>query len=160
MPDGGLVTTLMSASPPHWRMAIMNTSIARSVAIGASIAAALMYLGIAFGVLDIGESADGGDAGLFEFGVMMGAVFGATALLLWLVRSRILWAAVAVVQVIVLVGYVAFSSYREPPVELWGTLIKVTQAVILVAVIYLIARARQAAATSVPSPTVPKGHAA
>jgi hypothetical protein len=72
----------------------------------------------------------------------------------------VLWAAVAVVQVIVLVGYVAFSSYREPPVELWGTLIKVTQAVILVAVIYLIARARQAAATSVPSPTVPKGHAA
>jgi hypothetical protein len=143
--------------------AIMNSSVVRYVAIGASVVAAVLYLGIGLGLLDIGEAAEPNDPGLFEFGAMMAAVFGATAVLLWLVRSRILWIAVAVVQVIVLLGYVAAASYREPAFELWGIAIKVAQAVVLVAMVYLIAHAREATApvpTTTQPPTAPTGHPA
>jgi hypothetical protein len=139
--------------------AIMNTSVVRYVAIGASVVAAALYLGIGLGVLDIGGSADGSDPGLFEFGAMMAAVFGITAVLLWFVRSRVLYAAVAVLQVIVLLGYVAFSSYREPAFDLWGALIKVAQVMILAAVLYLFAHAREVS-TSTTTPTAPTGHPA
>lgn len=140
----------------------MHTSVVRTAAIGASLVAAALYLLIGFGILDIGESADGGNPGLFEFGAMMGAVFGITAVLLWFVRSRILWVAVAVIQVIVLVGYVAFASYREPPFDLWGLVIKGAQAVILAAMVYLVVRGREteSTTTSTPTPTAPTGHAA
>jgi hypothetical protein len=140
--------------------AIMNTSVARYVAIGASAAAAALYLGIGLGVLDIG-SAEGTDPALFEFGALMAAVFGITAVLLWFIRARVLYAAVAVLQVVVLLGYVAAASYREPAFDLWGALIKVAQVVILVAVVYLFAHARAAtSSTSAPTPTAPTGHPA
>lgn len=140
----------------------MNTSVVRNVAVGASVVAAALYLGIGLGVLDIGGSADGSDPGLLEFGVMMAAVSGITAVLLWFVRSRLLWIAVALTQFVVLFGYVAFAPHREPAFEPWGIAIKVAQAVVLGSMVYLVAHAREALSitgTTTPPPAA-KGHGA
>ena len=116
---------------------------ARRVAIITAWISAVLYALIGLGVLPIGESANGGDPGLFDFGVMMAAVFVVTALLLMLFRSTILWVAVAVLQLAVLIGYAAFSGYRIPPFEIWGLLVKVDQAILLATSLYLIIRGRQ-----------------
>lgn len=142
----------------------MNTTVVRNIAIGASIVAAAIYLGIGIGVLDIGGAADGSDPGLFEFGVLMAAISGVTAALLWFVRSRVLWIVVAATQVIVLLGYVAFAPYREPAFEAWGIAIKIAQAVVLGAMVYLLAHRRESSTATVtatpPPPPVTKGHVA
>lgn len=116
---------------------------ARRVAIITAWISAAFYALIGLGVLPIGESANGGDPGLFEFGAMMAAVFVVTALLLMRFRSTILWVAVAVLLFTVLIGYAAFSAYRIPPVEVWGLLVKLDQAILLAATLYLILRGRQ-----------------
>jgi hypothetical protein len=126
---------------------------ARRVAIVTASISAALYALIGLGVLPIGEPANGGDAGLLEFGAMMAAVFAITALLLMRFRSTILSVAVAALQFTVLIGYAAFSGYRLPPFEVWGLLIKVDQAILLAATLYLIIRGRQ----RVAAPTT--GHA-
>lgn len=116
-----------------------RTTIVRGIAIGASAVAAVVYLLIGLRVLDIGESTATGTApDLFAFGAMMSAVSATIALLLALARSRILWASVAVIQVLVLVGYVAMSNLREPAFDLWGMLIKACQLIVLAAMAYLL----------------------
>ena len=67
-------------------------------------------------------------------------MFAITALLLARFWSRLLWAAVAVVQVVVIVGYIAVGSARSPAFEAWGLLIKACQAVLLIAMGYLLLR--------------------
>ncbi len=71
---------------------------------------------------------------------MVGTAFAATTLALFLFRSRAVWAAVAVLQVIVIVGYFALAGIREPSFELWGLLIKACQVVVLGCVGYLLLR--------------------
>jgi hypothetical protein len=66
-------------------------------------------------------------------------------------------ALIALFQLLPLIGYVAFASFREPPFELWGVLIKVCQVIVLVAASTLAIRA--ASSTTERQPT-PKGHAA
>jgi hypothetical protein len=126
---------------------------ARRVAIITAWISAALYALIGLGVLPVGESANGGDPGLFGFGAMMAAVFVVTALLLMRFRSTILWVAVAVLQLLVLVGYAALAGYRIPPFEPWGMLVKLDQAILLAATLYLIIRGRQ----HVAAPTT--GHA-
>jgi hypothetical protein len=116
---------------------------ARRVAIITAWISAALYALIGLGVLPIGQSASGGDPGLFDFGVMMAAVFVVTALLLMLFRSTVLWVAVAVLQFAVLIGYAALSGYRIPAFEVWGLLVKVDQAILLAATLYLVIRGRQ-----------------
>jgi hypothetical protein len=53
-----------------------------------------------------------------------------------------------VLQVIVLVGYVAAAGLRTPSFEPWGILVKVCQVVVLAAVLYLIVRDRRAHAVA------------
>ena len=115
----------------------------RRVAIIAAWISAALYALIGLGVLPIGGSTSGGDPGLFDFGAMMAATFALTALLLMLFRSTALWVAVAVLQLMVLIGYAAFSGYRIPPFEVWGLLVKLDQAVLLAATLYLVIRGRQ-----------------
>lgn len=133
---------------------------ARLVAAAAALVAAGLYLLIGLGVLDIGESTQAAAAtDLFAFGAMMAATFAVVAALLWRLRSALLWAAVAVLQVIVLVGYVAFANVRDPAFDPWGILIKICQAIVLVAMAYLLVRGREPA-TAARTPATPKGHAA
>jgi hypothetical protein len=42
----------------------------------------------------------------------------------------------------VIVGYFAVAGIREPPVELWGLLVKASQVVLLIAIGYLFVRVR------------------
>ena len=116
---------------------------ARAVAVGASALTALLYALIGLGVLTIGRPSDGSAGDLVGFGVTLGATFAIAALLLARLRSRALLVAIAALQVIVLVGYVAFAGLREPPVELWGIAIKVCQGVVLLAVGWLLIKGQR-----------------
>jgi hypothetical protein len=130
---------------------LAHVETARRVAIVTAWLAAALYALIGLGVLSISESTGGGTSDLFGFGAMMVGVFAVTAALLMRFRSPVLWVAVAVLQLIVLVGYAAFAGYRIPAFEPWGLLIKLDQAILLVASLYLVIRGRHAR---------PVGHAA
>lgn len=116
----------------------MRARTLRAVAAGAAGVAAVLYFLIGVGVISVGEAANGGAPDLFAFGAMVGGAFAVTALLLWFLESRVLWAAVAVLQVIVIAGYVIASDVRNPPFEIWGILVKVAQVVVLAAVAWLL----------------------
>lgn len=106
----------------------------RGLAAVAALAAAALYFLIAAGVLDIGKSTNGQDPGLFEFGMLMGGIFVVVAAVLLRSRSRLLWIGIAVLQVIVLVGYVLAAQIRIPAFEVWGLVIKACQLVVLAGV--------------------------
>ncbi len=112
----------------------------RSAAVLAAAASAVLYFLIGFGVLDVGRSTSGQGTDILAFGLMTGGAFTVTAVALLLFESRLLWIAVAILQVVVLVGYVLASAIREPPFEIWGLLVKACQAIVLVAVAYLAIR--------------------
>jgi hypothetical protein len=116
-------------------------------AAAAAFATAALYLLIGFGVLAIGRAAAGAEApNLLEFGAIMAAVFVVVGLLLLRFRTLPVLLAVGVVQVLVLVGYVALADLRVPAFELWGVLIKVLQAAVLIAVAWLVLRRERAPA--------------
>jgi hypothetical protein len=112
----------------------------RGWAAAASIAAAVLYVGIGVGVLKVVDEPSAGAAtiDLFAFGLSAGAAFILGAVLLLLSDHRGLWLLGAVLQVVVLVMYVAVAPQRTPPFEVWGILIKAFQAIILVALAYLV----------------------
>ena len=121
--------------------AIDGREAARLIAVAGCAVAAVLYAMIGVGVVSIGESTTAGGApDLLAFGLMTGGTFAVAAVLLALRESRILWIAVAALEVIVLVGYVAAAGLRSPSYEPWGLAIKACQAVTLVAVAYLLAR--------------------
>lgn len=112
----------------------------RRLGVAAATVAAVLYLLIGVGVLSVGESTTGEDAGLLGFGLVMAATFLVVAGLLQFVRRRAVLLAVAMLQVVVLVGYVALSDMRDPPFDPWGVLIKVAQLVVLGVLAWLIIR--------------------
>jgi hypothetical protein len=112
--------------------------VARRIAALAAAGAAALYLLIGLGVVRIGESAAGGTPDLLGFGATLGALYLATAILLMRSSSPVVWAAIALFQVVVIVGYFAFSSLREPPIEMWGLLIKACQAGVLAVAGYVV----------------------
>jgi hypothetical protein len=128
----------------------------RRLAIAAAVACAALYVLIGIGVLSVGESTQEATTDLLGFGALMGAIYGLTAVAIWLLRSRVAMALIALFQLLPLIGYVAFASYREPPFELWGVLIKVCQIVVLVGVSTLAIRASSSTISRQPTP---KGHA-
>ena len=113
---------------------------AQATAVVAAAVTAVLYFLIGLGILWVGRSTSSDTADLGAFGAIVGTVFAVTALLLSRFQSRLLWTAVAVLQVVVIVGYVAVSGARSPAFEVWGLLIKACQVVLLVAVGYLLLR--------------------
>jgi hypothetical protein len=131
-----------------------SVSTARLAAVLASIAAGITYLFIGLGFVSVGQSTQTATTDLFAFGLLMAGFSWVVAVLLWaFASSRPVLVGVAIVQLIALVGYVAAWSLRDPPFELWGIVIKVCQAIVLVGVIALLARRRAAS-------RLPKGGAA
>jgi hypothetical protein len=114
----------------------------RFFAAGAAIITAGLYGLIGIGVLRVGEASTAGTPDLFAFGAMLGAVFAVTALLLVRFPSRLVWAGVAVLQVIVILGYFAMAGLRVPAIEINGLLVKAAQAAILGAVAWLLMTGR------------------
>jgi hypothetical protein len=113
------------------------------VAAAAAAAAAILYFLIGFGVLDIGTGADGTSEDLLGFGVTAGAAFAVVAVLLLLVPRRVLLILIALFDAAVIAMYFAVAEIREPPVDLWGVLIKAFQVVLLGAVVFMIIRGPQ-----------------
>ena len=114
--------------------------IARIVAVFASLGAGVIYLLIGTNVVSVGRSTQEATTDLFAFGALMAIVSLAVALAVWLVPwSRLALIGVAIVELVALIGYVAAAGVREPPFDLWGVLIKVFQATVLVATVYLFA---------------------
>lgn len=114
-----------------------DTGLMRWVAFGAAALVAALYFLIGAGVLPIGKPADGSTGDLVGFGLMLGGIFVAVALIALRAHARRWWVAIAGLQVVVLVGYFAFASFREPPLEAWGLTIKALQAALLLAAIGL-----------------------
>lgn len=112
----------------------------RYLAAAASAATALLYFGIGVGALKIVDKATAETQDLFTFGAAAGAAFVLGAILLLALDHRGVWLLGAILQVGVIVMYVAVSPQRTPPFEQWGILIKVLQVVILVALVYLVVR--------------------
>lgn len=127
-----------------------TTGLVRTGAIVASAAAALLYLLIALGFLSVGRSIEAGTTDLFAFGALLATVFVVIAAALWRFETRAVWGAIAVVQVVVLIGYVAVSGVREPAFETWGLLIKACQAGVLAATAYLIVHSGRRAVPAHP----------
>jgi hypothetical protein len=114
-------------------------NVVRYAAAGISAATAALYFGIGIGVLEVVDEASAkADGGMLTFGAAAGSAFVLGAILLVLFDHRGLWLLGAVLQIGVLVMYVAVSPQRTPPFELWGIVIKVLQAAILVALVYLL----------------------
>jgi hypothetical protein len=118
----------------------------RWVGVVAAIACAGLYLLIGLGVLAVGEPTDGSSSDLLAFGALMAGLYAVMAAVLWRWHSRMGLALIAAFQLVPLVGYFAIAGVREPPYELWGVLIKVCQAVVLVAAGALALRATRSAA--------------
>jgi hypothetical protein len=118
----------------------MSIRTVRAVAIAAAAITAVLYVLIGFEVLNVG-TAKSGTNDILSFGLLMGAVYGVIAVMLALASWRWLLAAIAVLDALVIVGYFAAAGVREPPFELWGLLVKAAQAVLLVALGYLLVRA-------------------
>jgi hypothetical protein len=110
------------------------------VAIAAAAFVAVLYYLIGLGAIYVGTSSNGSSTDLGAFGSIVGTAFAVVALLLARLRSRLLWAVVGVLQIVVLLGYVVVGSVRTPAYEPWGLLIKACQVVILVAMGYLLLR--------------------
>jgi hypothetical protein len=110
--------------------------------LAAAIAAitAVVYLLVGFGVLRVVDHASPDAPPLLDFGLMAGAAFGLGALLLLTLDNRILWWLGALLQVGVIVMYVVVGQDRTPAFEIWGIAIKVLQAVLLGALLYLALR--------------------
>jgi hypothetical protein len=115
-------------------------AVARIVAALASLGAGAVYLLIGTNVVSVGRSTREATTDLFAFGALMAIVSLAIAIALWLAPwSRAALIGVAIVELVALIGYVAAAGLREPPFDLWGVLIKVLQATVLVATVYLFA---------------------
>jgi hypothetical protein len=120
---------------------VLPTTWLRWLAIGAALVSAALYVLIAVGVLHVGASTQEPTTDLLSFGALMGAIYLVIAFALWRFRARRWLVGIAAFQLIPLLGYVAAAGLREPPFETWGLLIKVAQAVVLVAASVLAWRA-------------------
>jgi hypothetical protein len=108
----------------------------------AAIVAALIagVYGLIFaGVLSVGR-AEAGDLAILG---VAGAVFAVLALLLWRVPSRLLWAGVGLLQLLLTAMYVAVSPERDPSFEIWGLTIRGLSLVLLGILVALLVGARR-----------------
>jgi hypothetical protein len=113
----------------------------RYLAVAGAVAAAVLYVLIGFQVVSIGQSSSGGTPDLLPFGLMAGGAFAVIALLLLFVRRRIVWVLVAAFDLFVILAYFAMSNLRVPPFEVWGLLVKASEAVTFAALVHMIVRA-------------------
>jgi hypothetical protein len=85
-----------------------------------------------------------GDDNLLAFGASAGVAFLGAAILLALVRRRLVWVLLGLFDLLVTVFYFVVAPIRQPSSEMcWSLLIKVQQAVLLAAMGYLLVRGPQ-----------------
>jgi peptidoglycan/LPS O-acetylase OafA/YrhL len=111
----------------------------RRSAAGLAAVIAVLYLLIGFSVVTV---VDGQDGEVVPPLVVSAGLFAVLALLL--ARSAPRWMLVAgmVLQVLVLVGYVAIAPERTPSFEVWGVTVKLLQVALLGLLVALATRGR------------------
>ncbi|TAK02808.1 MAG: hypothetical protein EPO36_00865 [Chloroflexota bacterium] len=109
------------------------------VAAAASAAAAALYLLVGLEAVQVVTDAPA-TSDVRTFGLTAGAAFVVLAILLFAFERPVVWLLAALFQVGVIAMYVAVAPQRDPPVEVWGLLIKACQVVILAGVTILLLR--------------------
>jgi uncharacterized membrane protein len=102
--------------------------------------AAVVYVLIGFEVIKVIDTKSPDMVSLLPFGLLSGGAFLLGAILLFLFDRRILWIAGGLFQVFAIAMYVAVAPQRDPSYEPWGIGLKVAQAILLVALVYLATR--------------------
>jgi hypothetical protein len=92
---------------------------------------AVIYFLIGFNVVSVVENADQ------LFGIFAGVAYAFGAWLLLAYDRRTLWILGAILQVFVIFTYFDLASQRTPAFEAWGILLRIAQAIILIALVYL-----------------------
>jgi peptidoglycan/LPS O-acetylase OafA/YrhL len=121
--------------PRHdWRRTLVRYATAV-----ASAGVALVYFLIGVGVITVvnGPSVDAPP--MLLFGGLAGGAFALGAILLLTFDRRILWVLGAVLQIFVIWAYFGVAPSRDPHFEPWGIGLKVAQAILLLALVYLAA---------------------
>jgi len=104
----------------------------RYIAAALCAVTALLYALIGFRVLTV---LDGGADQ--TWGLAPAAAYALGAVLLIAYDRRLLWIVGAILQVFVIYTYFNLAAQRAPAFEVWGLVIRVIQALILVTLIYL-----------------------
>jgi len=100
---------------------------------------AAVYLLIGFGVLQV-VVPQPGDPSLLWFGLPAGVAFAFGAVVMLVSERTTLWVLGAVFQVFTIAAYFGVAQERTPPYEPWGIALRVTQGLILIALVVLLAR--------------------
>lgn len=113
--------------------------IVRLVTAGLAAASAIVYLLIGFEVLQVVEMRPD-DPSLLWFGLPAAVAFMFGTIVMLRSESLTLWALGAVFQVFTISAYFGLAQERTPQYEPWGILLRVTQLLILIALVILLAR--------------------
>jgi hypothetical protein len=117
--------------PLGWVEAHRRTIRLSAAGLATTIAALYLLIGVkAVAVIDDVE-------GQPAFGLPAAAAFAVAAILLLVVDRRWLWAIGAILQLLIIVTYVAVAGDRSPQFELWGILIRIAQVAFLATLIAL-----------------------
>jgi len=108
----------------------------RNAAAAIAAAMAVIYFMIGLGVLQVVAVQPAG-TDMFAFGAGAGVLFLATAAVILLVDRRVVWAIAAVLQVLIAIMYFAVAPTRDPSFEIWGVTLRVLQAGLFAALVYL-----------------------
>jgi hypothetical protein len=112
----------------------------RNFAAAVSAVTALLYALIGVGVITVVQPGTSDEGDMLAFGLPAAGAFLIGALLLVLFDNRVLWLLGAILQVLVIVGYIAMAGIRTPQFEIWGIVIKISQIAILGALAWLVVR--------------------
>ena len=104
------------------------------MAVGSSLAIALVYGSIYLGVLSIGR-AETGELGVLGVAALAHLAFA--GLLTW-TSSRLVWAGIALFQLMLAAMYLGVAADRDPAYEVWGLTIRALSALLVVALVALI----------------------
>jgi hypothetical protein len=129
--------TVATQPPAGVEPADRTTRPAVYLAAGFCLLIAAVYLMIGLRVVTVIQPSDDQPA----FGFIAAAAFVGFAVLLLAVRRRIVWIALAAVQVLVAFTYFDLAAERVPAFEPWGIALRILQIPVLVALGYLIIRA-------------------
>lgn len=130
-----------------------NRRVMRRVAAGLCVVMAAVYLTIAAGGTSIEPSEE---MSLAAFGIVSASIFLVGAGLLVALDRRPVWAAGAVLQLMIAAMYLAVSTERTPAFEAWGLGLRVLQVPLFVLLVLLAVRPID----DVAEPGVPDGPAA
>ncbi|WP_225753875.1 hypothetical protein [Actinotalea sp. Marseille-Q4924] len=109
----------------------------RLVAAAAAWAAAVLYVLVGLGVLDIGRAVEPGAEDLLAFGLAAGAAQLLVGVAVLVARGRAPLLVVVGFEILVVLMYVAVASVRVPAYEVYGVTIKALEIVAMVATLVL-----------------------